>query len=443
MLNHFLKVAYARSQAEEDRSRLHNLLKQLPIEDLYKLASGELTKEALLAAESSLETNEPKTWIDKFKGTPLFDQAVGLEQEEIQLEMDQLQKRQEERAMKDTDSSAVWDLKDQMRLKKKLLDVQLAQLDVTGQMPMEEEPPMEDPNMTAGAMAPPPKPLPTQPEQTAPKPPSAPPAEEPKATPEKDKMAAAEKIAAAEDMGRRLARQDFQKEARVKELLALGDETGRALTKMAFGMAGLQGLGRSAMNFAKANPGAAIGAGVGAVGGMAKGLQKDPQTGQRSLLKGVAGGVLGGAAGGAAGHAAQGIGSRVVGGQGLRQAAGNYANEVKGGFSKTPSVGSLKQQSTNYAASVPSAPVGSMSDEALSTFVSQGSAAKPPRPAASSSPTGIDMTRSVPTLSAPNATTPAPSRASELTNRARNAVSGVIGRVMPNRPQVLPGSVFA
>lgn len=275
MLDEFMKVAYAKSQREQEQLNLHNLLKQLPVEDLYKLATGEVTKQAYMDAACSPKAgSDSSTWIDRFKNTPLFDQAVSLEQEEIQLEMDELQKRKERQAQSQMEQG-VWELRDQLRLKKRLLELQAAQVDITGQLPQAEE---EQGAGAVGAEAP-------NPEQTV--------------------QETSSKVAMAETMGRQLARQDFKKEASQRNLLTAGDTAGRLMSKVALDMNAAKGLGQGAMNFLKGNRGAALGAAAGAAGGLAQGLQADPATGQRSLMKGLAGGALGAAGGAAVGHGAQ------------------------------------------------------------------------------------------------------------------------------------------
>jgi len=267
MLTELMKVAYEQKEKRANQEAVHALLKQFPSEELYKLATGEVTKEAFL---DSGPLDGPKTWIDRFKGSPFFEQAVALEQEEIQLEMDELSKRQQ----KDQERDAVWSLRDQLRLKKRLLELQAAQADVSGQAPSPAPPPQEA--QGAGALG-----------QEAP-------------NPEKTVTASA-LVSMADSMGRELAQSDFKTKEASQRLLQTGDEAGRVLSKLALDMSALKGLGQGAMGFLKANRGAAIGAGVGAIGGLAHGLQKD-QNGQRHLLRGLAEGAAGGVAGAAAGH---------------------------------------------------------------------------------------------------------------------------------------------
>lgn len=73
---------------------------------------------------------------------------------------------------------------------------------------------------------------------------------------------------------------------------AIFDDAGRTLARAdmekSANMAMLVGLGTKALNFAKANPGAAIGAGVGALGGASQG-------------EGVSGKLMGAVGGGALG----------------------------------------------------------------------------------------------------------------------------------------------
>lgn len=364
MLDHFLKIAYDKSVVQAEQDRVHVLLKQLPVDDLYKLATGDMTKEALFDCAPSGNVGHSDSWIDKFKNTPLFEQAVALEQEEIQLEMDELQKRKE-RTLQSQSESNVWDLRDQLRLKKRLLDLQAAQADVTGQMP-----PAPAEAQGAGALG--------------------------SETPNPEKTVTA-MVQMAETMGRSLARTDFRKEASHRVLVTAGDQAGRSLVGMqknAFDMNSLKGIGQGAVNLLKTNRGAAIGAGIGAAGGLMHGLQKD-QSGQRHLLSGLAQGAVGGAVGAAAGHAAAGIGKRVQQGQGLMQAAQGYGGEVKGMLNKGPSLGSLQQQSI------------------------AGNAAKPLENVS----INMNGTGGVPSLAAPNAATPAPSRWGGMLQKAKQAIT--------------------
>lgn len=90
-----------------------------------------------------------------------------------------------------------------------------------------------------------------------------------------------EKHAWAENMGRSMARADFQKTAYENTLASCAEGAGIELAKMG-------GLGEAALAFAKKNPGAAIGGGLGALHGLMNG--------------GIGSAVTEGAVGAAAGH---------------------------------------------------------------------------------------------------------------------------------------------
>ena len=228
-------------------------------------------------------------WIEKFKGTPLFDQALELAQMEIQQEAQRLQESQMHRAS--------YDSEDQLRLKKKLLELELARQGmVPSANPMPESPEGMDVPTAPGTGAPG---TATQPNITM------------SNTPEK--MASARFLFALESM--------IQKEA--------VDATG---------------LGSAAWKFIRKNPGLAAGAGIGAVGGGLRGAQQkiDPVTGQ-PVGGGVTGaitGALGGTVlGGVGGLAAQGA---IRTGLGAKKVVDNYAKkglQAPGGY-----LGQLKDQ---------------------------------------------------------------------------------------------------
>ena len=85
MIDSFLEVAFGRSKEAEARARVVKAMEQLPVELLHKIASGQ-EKLAYPSCES--------TWLDRFKGTPLFDQALAIEQKALEFEMARKEKRQ-------------------------------------------------------------------------------------------------------------------------------------------------------------------------------------------------------------------------------------------------------------------------------------------------------------------------------------------------------------
>ena len=107
------------------RDDLADALSVVPRATLQKLAFGEL------------ECGEGhKTWLEKFKGTALFDKALELMQAELEQEAQEMQNRQQ--------SQQFYSAGDQIRLKKKLLELELARTEM-GQLtepgPIEQEAP--------------------------------------------------------------------------------------------------------------------------------------------------------------------------------------------------------------------------------------------------------------------------------------------------------------
>jgi hypothetical protein len=327
MLNEFLKVAYEEQLRKESTVEVMSLLEKLPAEELRKLADGTPVARLWPHLEKAAYMDEcksdgtPKTWLDQFKGTPFLDQAIALEQEELQAEMTDIQKRQERRQQNKLDDN-FYDMKDQIRMKKRLLELEKfkAELGATADTPAQgagapgpvpAEGVQDDSQGLGGGVA---------------------------------KSAAAvlsgtpqEKIAFADNLGRELARQDFDKAAHVELLRMYGGHAGAVMAKQAAGLGGMLAsaapLAQKALGFAAKNP-AMAGAALGAAGG---------------ALAGGEGHRLSGALGGAAlGHAAGGIGGRVMGGQSLGQAAKGYGGTLMGGGApgaRRPSPGGMADPS--------------------------------------------------------------------------------------------------
>ncbi len=325
MLNEFLKVAYEEQLRKEGTAEVTALLDKLPVQELRKLADGmtvsqlwpHLEKSAYM--DNCAPDGSPKSWLDQFKGTPFLDQAVALEQEELQAEMTDMQKRQERRQQNKLDDN-LYDMKDQIRMKKRLLELEKVKQELgAGAAP-------ETPAQGAGA----PGPVPAEGVQD----------DSQGLGGGVAKTAAAvlvgdspqEKLAFADTLGRELARQDFEKASHVELLRMYGEHAGVVMAKEAAGLGGMLSaaapLAQKALGFAAKNP-ALAGAAVGAAGG---------------ALAGGEGHRLSGALGGAAvGHAAGGIGGRVMGGQSLGQAAKGYGGTLMGGGApaKRPSPGGM------------------------------------------------------------------------------------------------------
>lgn len=310
MLDEFLEVAYNTQTRKQAEYELVGLLKDLPDMELRKIAAGtpiaemyaHLDKTAYLDAPCGPD-GTPKTFIEKFKGTPLFDQAVALEQQELQAEITDMQKRQERRQQNAADDS-FYDVRDRLRVQKRLLELELAKQEVGAAAPPAE------PAQGAGALGP----VPAEGVEAG--------------AGGMVGKTASEKVGFADSFGRDLARTDFAKAAHATQLRQVGTAAGSVMAKTALNLGAvggaLKGLASSgaaqkALSFAAKNP-AAVGAGLGAVGGAIAG-------GPDHRLSGALGGAaLGGGAGAAVGKLGPGIATRMGQGQGFLQAAQGSAS---------------------------------------------------------------------------------------------------------------------
>lgn len=113
MLDKFLEAAYEHQQRTSLRNEMAEGFKNLPLDELAKIASGEL----------KLASYDEGDWLDKFKGSPLYDQALALEEECLRIDIAEQQHRGQEQSM----SQQLWNAKDSIRLKKRMLELQLRQ----------------------------------------------------------------------------------------------------------------------------------------------------------------------------------------------------------------------------------------------------------------------------------------------------------------------------
>jgi hypothetical protein len=316
MLDSFLEVAYEVETKKSAEFELVGLLKGIPTMELRKLASGtpiaELyAKTAFLDdCHKSSSDGGPTTFLDKFKDTPLFEQALALEQESLQAEAADIAKRVEENSQ-----PRPWEVMDQIRLKKRLLELELAKQTAGAQVAPPDE-------VAQGAGAPGPV---------------------PEAAVQDSgnglgggvaKVGEAEKRAAAlvqfsDSFARALARSDFEKAARADALTKTGSAVGALMAKTALpNLGALSGMASKVIGAAKPIASKALGmaashpelagAAVGAAGGALAG-------GPDHRLSGALGGA---AVGAGAGHAAGGIAQGMKGGQGFTDAAKSYGSSV-------------------------------------------------------------------------------------------------------------------
>ena len=299
MLNEFLEIVYAEDMKKQAQAEKNFLFSQLPAEDLRKIASGVPLKEACMCGDG-------ESFLDKFKGTPFLQQAVALEQEMLQTEMLEQQKRVEDRERRASEDN-VWDARDRIRLKKKLLELELAKSQggspdapaqgagAPGDVPSEGV--QEDSQGLGGMVA---KTSSAGDDIVR----SARFRKAEKATKDvpwhrrgqafadaynKKEGSAEEKLAFADSVGRELAREQAEKVAQQEMLIYVGQRAGELMAKSA----GLGGLNKALFQGAKSiggmaakNPhllGTAAGAGIGALAG-----------GPDHRLSGAAMGAMGG-----------------------------------------------------------------------------------------------------------------------------------------------------
>ncbi len=257
MLDEFLRVAYQAQTRKQAEFEMIGLMKELPDLELRKIASGEAVSDlyGYLSRQKQADiicgdgTTREATFLDRFKGTPLFQQALQLEEQELQAEMEDIQRRQIER-QEEKAMPRLWDVKDQLRLKKRLLELQRATQE-TGGAP-------EAPEQGAGAMGDVPAEgvqdnhMGVQGSKTA--------------------SAASPRVLTlvkfAEEMGRKLARSDIEKSAQAGLMADAGRQAGVLLAKHALNLGALGGVASKALGFAVKHP-TLTGAGVGALGGAA------------------------------------------------------------------------------------------------------------------------------------------------------------------------------
>lgn len=121
MLDLCLVSMYETREREKTASALHSALMQLPKEELLAISLGQSSLNKLAYGDCS-DSGEGK-WLDQFQGSPLYDQALQLEQQCLQLDMQRVQSRQE----RDSGMDAANQQQDVIRVQKRMLELQLAQ----------------------------------------------------------------------------------------------------------------------------------------------------------------------------------------------------------------------------------------------------------------------------------------------------------------------------
>lgn len=323
MLDHFLKAAYEVETRRSEEYAMVGLLKDIPTLELQKLAAGTPIAELYARMEKGgsfldcppTATDEGTTWLSKFQGTPLFEQAVALETEMLESEAASIAQR-----IQEDSQPRPYQMQDKIRLKKRLLELELAKQNAGG------TPPVAEPAQGAGA-------------------PGDVPAEGVQDSSQGlgggvAKSAAAELVHWSDQLGRALARAEFEKRARVEVLLKVGSAAGLCMAKTALPdisaiMGAAKPLATKALGMAAAHPlaaGAALGAGAGAIAG-----------GPEHRLSGALGGAaLGAGAAHMGGHIAGSMQGGSTLGQGVQEYGNLLANKARGVVGSKPVLGKPK-----------------------------------------------------------------------------------------------------
>lgn len=120
MINEALLIAHRHAEAKTKEAQFIEDLKKLPLEELKSIVeTGEIKLAFLDPSESP---GRSASWLDTFKGTPFFEQAIALEQEELQMAMSNSQAS----SVTQQKQQQEWTAMDQIRLKKRLLELQKA-----------------------------------------------------------------------------------------------------------------------------------------------------------------------------------------------------------------------------------------------------------------------------------------------------------------------------
>lgn len=121
MLDAFLRVALKQEQTKTASRQLTDKLKEFPLDELIALANGDPTSKLAYCGETC-GPEGPQSWLDKYKGSALFDKAVQLEKQLLEADASADAKRDEERAAdREVDAQ-----RDALRMQKRMLDLDLA-----------------------------------------------------------------------------------------------------------------------------------------------------------------------------------------------------------------------------------------------------------------------------------------------------------------------------
>jgi hypothetical protein len=123
MLDSFLEVAYNSDQKKQQAVKLASSLKNLPNDQLFALATG----------KAKLAFHHDEEWLEKYRGTPLFQEAMALEKADLENEVARTQASAAQPQM-----DQFWKTQDQIRIQKKMLDLKLVESEESGGMGLQD-----------------------------------------------------------------------------------------------------------------------------------------------------------------------------------------------------------------------------------------------------------------------------------------------------------------
>ena len=123
MLDAFLEVAYSNDQKKQQAVKLASSLKNLPNDQLFALATG----------KAKLAFHHDEDWLEKYRGTPLFQEAMALEKADLENEVARTQASAAQPQM-----DQFWKTQDQIRIQKKMLDLKLVESEESGGMGLQD-----------------------------------------------------------------------------------------------------------------------------------------------------------------------------------------------------------------------------------------------------------------------------------------------------------------
>jgi hypothetical protein len=123
VLDHYLNVMYRNEKKASALESMTGLMMKLPDVELHRIAQGEKIASLLEACD------DKTTWLDKFRNTEFFEQALQLEQQDLELDIQRAQQRIQNRQKEDADGN-LWQAQDAVTLQKRILELELRKQEI-------------------------------------------------------------------------------------------------------------------------------------------------------------------------------------------------------------------------------------------------------------------------------------------------------------------------